>query len=79
MYGSWVYNMIFKRKKKYSPEEINDIINKAVIDTQEQGFFIISEDVPTGVMELILEATKLAASRERLNLWRERRHNRRWV
>jgi len=71
--------MIFKRKKKYSPEEINDIINKAVIDTQEQGFFIISEDVPTGVMELILEATKLAASRERLNLWRERRHNRRWV
>jgi len=79
VYGSWVYNMIFKRKKKYSPEEINDIINKAVIDTQEQGFFIISEDVPTGVMELILEATKLAASRERLNLWRERRHNRRWV
>ena len=71
--------MIFRRKKTYSPEEIEDIISKAVIDTREHGFFIISEDVPNEVMELILETTKLAASRERLNLWRERRHNRRWV
>jgi len=71
--------MIFKHKKKYSPEEINDIINKAVTETRDHGFFIISEDVPNEVMGLILETTKLAVSRKRINLWRERRHNRRWV
>ena len=71
--------MIFRHKNKYSPEEIESIISKAVIEIQETGFMILPRDVPNDVIERISEINKQNNSRERIDLWRERRHNRRWV
>jgi hypothetical protein len=71
--------MWFKKKRVYTEEEIDNIIAKAVYDSGELGCFIVPSDLPPSVTRRILDFNNARNKRNRLNIWKERRHNRRWV